>query len=148
MLLILIWSLPVAVPIIGASLAGIFLPGYFASEDDAVLAIILLNFCVIGLTFIYIIPLGFLSIPALGLLATDTFKKALNPLNAWRIFKANFGGFFLAWGLGTVTSMVLGMFGTLLCLIGTFPAFVVTYGLMGQYFGFAYRDALEKLAVE
>jgi hypothetical protein len=142
--LVTLWLLPVILPIIGLSIAGVFLPEFFAAEDDAMMTIILLNFCAVGWMLVYGIPVAILSVPAFGILATDSFKQALNPLNAWRILKANVGGFLLAWALGTGTSIVLGSLGSLLCLVGTFPAFVLTYGLMGQYYGVAYRDALEK----
>ncbi len=143
--LFLIWFLPVILPIMGLALAGIFMPQYFASEEDAVAVLIMLNFCLFGWGMVYTLPMGVLSIPAMGLLAHESFKKALNPVHAWRIFKANPGGFLMAWLIFVVTSMLLSSAGTLLCFVGTFPAFVLTYGLMGQYYGIAYREALEKL---
>lgn len=94
---------------------------------------------------LYSLPMGILSIPAMGVLAQESFKKALNPAYALRIFRANPSGFLLAWVFGTLTSMLLSGFGMMLCLIGTFPAYVLTYGLMGQYYGIAYRDAADKL---
>jgi hypothetical protein len=143
--LYLIWFLPVILPILGLATAAIFLPQYFASEEDAVTALVILNFCLVGWGLVYGLLMGFLSIPALGLLAHESFQYALNPLNAWRILKANPGGFLLAWGLTTATSLLLSSLGMFLCFVGTYPAFVLTYGLMGQYYGFAYREALEKL---
>lgn len=143
--LFIIWFLPVILPIIGLALAGILMPQYFASEEDAVAALVILNFCLFGWGMVYSLLMGVLSIPALGVLAHESFKEALNPLNAWRIFKANPGGFLLAWIAFVVASMLLSSLGTLLCFVGTFPAFVLTYGLMGQFYGFAYREALDKL---
>mgnify|MGYP001177789216 CR=1 FL=1 len=143
--LVTIWLLPVILPVLGLSIVGVFLPEYFAAEDDAVMAIILLNFCMVGWAFVYGLPVAFLSVPAFGILATNSFREALNPLNTWRVLKANPGGFLLAWTLATGTSLVLGTLGSFLCLIGTFPAFVITYGLMGQYYGMAYREALDRL---
>lgn len=141
----ILWFLPVVLPIMALALAGIFMPQYFASEEDAVAALIVLNFCLVGWAMVYMLPMGLLSIPALGILAHESFKEALNPLNAWRLLKANPGGFIMAWIIFVVTSMLLSSAGTLLCFVGTFPAFVLTYGLMGQYYGFAYREALDKL---
>ncbi len=141
----ILWFLPVILPIMALAVAGIFIPEYFSSEEDAVAVLVILNFCLVGWAMVYSLLVGLLSVPALGLLAEESFSKALNPLNAWRLLKANPGGFLLAFGLTIVTSMVLSSLGTLVCFVGTFPAFVLTYGLMGQFYGFAYREALEKL---
>ncbi|HNB54233.1 MAG TPA: DUF4013 domain-containing protein [Anaerolineales bacterium] len=140
-----LWFLPVILPVIGFAVAAIFMPEFFASENDAAAALAIINLCLGVWAMVYSLPMGILAVPALGMLAQDSFKEALNPVNVWKVFKAHPSGFLMAWVFGILASMILSGMGTLLCLIGTYPAFVLTYGLMGQFYGIAYREALEKL---
>jgi hypothetical protein len=43
--------------------------------------------------------------------------------------------------LGAAVNSLMGSIGAILCLIGIYPAMVVSYALQGQFFGKAYRDA-------
>jgi hypothetical protein len=137
-----VWSLPVALIVVVVVVLGIGSTSFFNNSDDAAMALIILNFCVVGLVFIYMIPLFALFAPATGLLAeTGDLKQALDPRKALAIFRTNPGGFLLAMLLGAAVNSLMGSIGAILCLIGIYPAMVVSYALQGQFFGKAYRDA-------
>ncbi len=142
----LVWSLPLVVVVIGTTVLGIFGSSQMDPEQaGAILLVVYL--CVLGLVFPFIIVMLLLSGPAMGVLAeTGSLKEMLKPAETFRVFRANAGGFVIAGLLSTVVNMALGSVGALLCMIGIYPAFVVSYGVQGQLFGKAYRDAKGKLA--
>jgi len=143
----LIWSLPLIVIVTGMSLFSAAAPGLFTSEDDAAIVIIILTFCIVGLIFISLIPMLVLLVPAMGTLAeTGSVREAISIGRAFRIFKANPVGFILAGLLGSVLNSVLASVGAILCLVGVFPAAVISYGLQGQLYGNAYREARKSAA--
>ena len=141
-----VWSLPVAIVVTLMSLSMIFIPGFFGSEDEAALAIVVTTMIIVGLVFVFLIPMLILLPPALGrLVETGNLREALSPRTALKIFRANSGGFLLATLFSTLANMVLGSLGAILCLIGIYPASVIWYGLNGQLLGKAYYDAKENL---
>ena len=141
-----IWSLPVTLIVVALTLLTTFATTMFNNADDAVLLVVVLNFCIVGLIFVYLIPMFALYIPALGVLAdTGEIRQAIDVRRAWNIFRANPSGILVAAVLSLAVNSVLGSIGTILCLIGIYPAFVVSYALQGQFFGKAYRDTLEMM---
>ncbi len=143
----LIWFSPLILLIIVISVLIIVFQGRFASQDDLALAIVVLNLCTIALTFAYILPVLVLIIPAYGILADGgTFSEAVNPKNAYRILRADLGGFVVAGLLGMLTTWILSAIGTLLCFVGVYLAYPAIYGIIGQLYGKAYRQAQPKLA--
>ncbi|HSQ50985.1 MAG TPA: DUF4013 domain-containing protein, partial [Nitrospiraceae bacterium] len=142
----IVWSLLVALIVTLMSLGTIFLPEFFGSEDEAALAIVAATMIIVGLVFVFLIPMLILMPPALGhLVETGNLREALKPGTAIRVFRANPGGFLLATLLSSLANMVLGSLGAILCLIGIYPASVIWYGLNGQLLGKAYYDAKENL---
>jgi hypothetical protein len=137
-----IWSLPAILLITGVSVSGVFLEDQFASQDEFAVFFVFLTFCAVGLTFLLLIPIGMLSAVAPGLLAEEGFSAALNPARGFRVLRQNLGGFLIAVLISMLASSILSTVGTMLCLIGVFPATVLTYGFTGQLFGRAYRDAV------
>ena len=141
-----VWSLPVAIVVVALTVVSIGATTFFNNPDDAAMLIVVMNLCIVGLVFIFLIPMFALFVPAAGLLAeTGNLKEALNPKNAIAIFRTNPGGFLLAMLLGTAVNSLLGSIGSLLCLIGIYPALTLSYALQGQFFGNAYRDAKSKV---
>jgi hypothetical protein len=137
-----VWSLPVAILVVVLTTVGIGSASFFNNADDAAMLLVIINLCVVGLVFAYLVPVFVLFVPAAGLLAENgDLKEALDPRNAIAIFRTNPGGFLLAMLLGTAVNSVMGSIGAILCLIGIYPAMVVSYALQGQFYGNAYRDA-------
>ncbi len=144
----LIWSLPLALVITLLAVAVAFIPTMFASADDAVLAITLLSFCIVGVTMILVLPLLILLMPALGILAeTGSIREALSFKKVLELARVNLGGFALAGLLGMFINSILGSVGVMLCLIGFYPATVVSYAFQGQLYGRAYADAKANLSL-
>jgi hypothetical protein len=143
----LIWYSPIVLLVIVVAVAVIVISGRVASEEDLAIAIVVLNFCSIGLTFIYILPALLLSIPAYGILAeSGSVSEAINPKNAYRILRGDIGGFLVAGLIAALATSILTSLGTLLCFIGVYPAYAVSYGISGQLYGKAFKQAKEKLA--
>lgn len=141
-----IWSLPLVIIVTVFAMLATLAPAMFASGDDAALVIMLSTFCIVGLTFVLVIPLLVLLIPAMGRLAeTDSIREAINVKAVFRLIRANPGGFLVAGLLGTLVNSLLGSIGMMLCLIGFYPATVVSYAIQGQLFGKAYADATRNL---
>jgi hypothetical protein len=137
-----VWSLPAAIAVVIMTLVIIFSTTLFDNPDDAAMLIIVMNFCVVGLVFIILIPILILFVPAAGHLAeTGNLREALSPRRALAVFRTNPGGFLLAMLLGLAANSLLGSIGALLCLVGIYPATVVSYALQGQFYGNAYRDS-------
>ena len=142
----IIWSLPVTLIVTLMTLGIAFAPAMFNNAEDMVLPIVIANFCIVGLIFIYLIPMFALYVPALGVLAeTGEIRQAINVKRAWQIFRANPAGILVAVVFSLAINSVLGSIGSILCLIGIYPAFVISYALQGQLYGNAYRDTVEMM---
>jgi len=142
----LVWYLPIILLVILVSVAVVFASFSFASEDDMVLFIVATNFCVVGAALVYTIPAVLLSMPAYGTLATTgSVKEALNVKKAFQLFKQNTSGFLIAGLLSYFVLSILGSIGTILCLVGIYPAYVVGYGLTAQLYGRAYKEGVLKM---
>lgn len=145
----LIWFSPIVLLVIVVAVLAIVLSGRFASEEDLALAIVVLNFCTVGLTFVYLLPALVLSIPAYGILAEGgSFSEAINPKNAYRILRGDTGGFVVAGLIAALATSLLTSLGMLLCFIGVYPAYAVSYGIMGQLYGQAFKKAKDKMGQE
>ena len=143
----IVWSLPVALLVVIFVSLMIFAPAFGFDGDTVAAMALILSFCLVALVFLTLIPITLLLIPALGIYAeTGSVKAALNVREAFVLVRANVGGFLIAALLGLLVQAVLNSIGTLLCVIGVFPAGVVSYALQGQLFGNAYMDARANLA--
>lgn len=141
---LLVWSLPII--LVSACLAGLSaLAGeQFASPSDAGVFMWFVSACLILISFVYAFVIAALSPALLGKLAEGApFGEAINPAQAFKLFRANVGGFLLASILGSVIYSILSPLGTLLCLIGVFPAIVYGYAVWAHMIGQAYKQAKE-----
>jgi hypothetical protein len=78
---------------------------------------------------------------------TGSLGGAINPANAFKVLRANFGGFLLAWLIAGLALGVLAVIGTIVCVIGIFPAVAYAYAIMGHLYGQAYRQAIQRGAL-
>lgn len=74
---------------------------------------------------------------------TDEFGAALNPVNAFKILRANLGGYVIVGLVYVFLVPIITSIGALICLIGVFPAIAYTMALMGHLMGQAYKTAKE-----
>ena len=142
-----IWGLPIALPII---LISVLTTGGAMILDDPSPVIALSSIfvvCFTGFTFIYTLALNLL-IPAVmvPLAEGESFGQLLNPSRAWKLFKANAGGFLVALLISWLAASLLSIVGTILCLIGVLPAAVISQLFMGHLIGQASAQARENLA--
>ena len=142
----LVWYLPIVLLVLLVSVFILVASGSFASGDDLALVIVALNFCVVGFTFLYVVPAGLLSVPAYGRLATTgSVREALSVRKAIQVFRLDPGKFVITGLLTYFMLSMLSSIGAILCLIGIYPASVAGYGLMGQMYGTVYKEAVGKL---
>jgi hypothetical protein len=112
-------------------------------------------FIIFGLAMILALALGVVMPAVMGhVVATDDFGAAFRIKEWWAIFKANFGGFLLAYIIIILVSMVLNsllmfLYCTIIlcCLVPFLTAPITLYIVIvsGAVFGQAYRDGVETL---
>ncbi len=120
----LIWSLPLVLVIL--SFAGAAAAFADQASDDTTFGLVL----------------ALLSPAAWGHLAeTGSFGEAANPARAWALVGPHLGDFIVVGLLAWLASAMLSTVGTLLCLIGVFPATVYTFAIYGHLWGQLYRNS-------
>jgi hypothetical protein len=93
-----------------------------------------------------VLAVSFLNAPMIGIYAMQgTFAEAVNPAKAWRLARANMGGFLVAWLLAGVVGFAAAIVGTILCLIGTYPLGAYAYAVSGHLYGQACREGMAGL---
>ena len=96
------------------------------------------------LTIPYAILLALLTPAAFGHLAkTDNFGEALNPINAFKILRANVGGFVITALVWIFGGLIIQSIGLVICIVGVFPAIAYTFLVLGHLIGQAYKGADE-----
>ncbi len=136
MVITFVWALPMML-IIGCSAGGAALMAEQLGEDTA--GLILAGGVCLSLPF----ALLFLLIPAArGILAdTGSLGQAINPLNAFKVFRGNIGGYLIGMVILMVVGSVLPNIGLLLCGVGILVTTLYQYLVGGHLFGQAYREA-------
>ncbi|MBN1218489.1 MAG: DUF4013 domain-containing protein [Anaerolineae bacterium] len=114
------------------------------------------SFVVWGVTMLLALTIGMVMPAIFGhVVATDEFGAAFRIKEWWAIFRANLGGFLIAYLVIMLASMVLSSVLTLLyctvilcCLTPVITAPITMYltVIYGAIFGQAYRGGVEKLA--
>jgi hypothetical protein len=74
-----------------------------------------------------------------------TFQEAVNPAKAWRLARANLGGFLVAWLLAAIVGGVASLIGTILCLIGIYPLGAYASAVGAHLYGQAYREGMASI---
>ena len=141
----LIWFLPAALLVICQASMMIF-----ALQEGESLAALLTasSVFVYLLVFIYIIAGGLLFSP-LYVLAGErlVFNQLIKPVPAWKMFRANVGGYIIAILVGTLLSIVLVSTGLLVCFVGTFFGAALGFTFLGILIGQATGRAHEVLSL-
>jgi hypothetical protein len=107
---------------------------------------VFLNVCLAFLTLPYSLAVSFLIPPMLGVYAMQgTFQEAVNPAKAWRLARANLGGFLVAWLLAAIVGGVASLIGTILCLIGIYPLGAYASAVGAHLYGQAYREGMASI---
>jgi hypothetical protein len=141
----LIWLLPYI--LLSACLGGItaVIGGQASSQSGVQNVGLFLNVCLGVVALPYFIIFGLLLPGMEGILAdTNSFGLAINPLNAVKLVRANFGGYLISWLGAMVISMLAFIVGTIVCVIGIYPAAAYSNAVIGNLYGQAYRVAREK----
>ena len=112
-------------------------------------------FCMFGIIMIFALALGLVSPAIMGhIIATDEFSAAFRFGEWWSIFRANLGGFFIAYvivlALYSAFSFALSIMYLTIILCCFLPIIMgpVTYYMLlisAVVFGQAYRDGVDKL---
>ena len=141
MLIILIWMVPVY--IISGCIAGGSVLGSDTSSD----ANQVLGWGLVALSSCLAIPFGLIVVllmpPMINILAdTDKFGEALNPVNSWKLFRNNIGGYLLLILFQGFGFPILVGIGSIACGIGAFPATAYAYTIMGNLLGQVHAKAL------
>ncbi len=136
MVIAFVWALPMLL-IIGCAAGGAaMMVDQLGEETAGIIAAV--GGC-LGLPFAFL----FLLLPASqGILAdTGSLGQAMNPINAFKVFRGNIGGYLIALVIYTVLGAVLPNIGVIACIVGMFVAFLYQYMVGGHLFGQAYREA-------
>jgi hypothetical protein len=133
-----VWALPIILISACVGLVGALLTG---QTDDAT-ASSLLSILVSCVSVPYAILLALIQPAAIGHLAhTGNFGQAINPLNAFKILRANVGGFVITALVWIILFPILQSIGLLICIIGVFPAIAYGTAVLGHLVGQAYKGA-------
>jgi len=138
----LVWTLPLI--ILSACLGGVVGAAVAAMSQDSDTSTIalILQVCLGLISLPYGIALGLMIPAAAGILAaTDSLSGALNPANAFKLVRANLGGYILLIVVVSVLGMVGSVVGTVACLIGIFVATAYVNAVSGHLVGQAYAKA-------
>jgi hypothetical protein len=141
-----LWILPIIV--VSACLGGLsgIAAGLQPDENAGGGMMIWLTLCLGLISLPYALIVSFLIPPMLGIYALQgTFGAAVNPAKAWRLARANLGGFLVAWLVGSIVGVAASLIGTILCLIGVYPLGAYASAVGGHLYGQAYREGMASL---
>lgn len=143
-----VWSLPYT--LIAACLGGIATAfGNSGSQSDMATVTTVMSACLGIIALPYFIVYGLLLPGLAGVLAEkNSLAAALNPVNAWKLVRANIGGYVIAFLVGDIILFAATLVGTLVCVIGLFPASAYAYAVLGHLYGQAHRKATESMPME
>jgi hypothetical protein len=83
-----------------------------------------------------------LAAPMIGILAdTGDFGEALNPVNSFKLFRNNIGGYLITLVVQMFGFPILSSIGAIACLVGSFAAMAYGYAILGNLYGQAYAAA-------
>lgn len=156
----IIYTLPLLIILLPLFFGGMFLPIWLNSNSGSNEMLILLPFLLFGLMMLIIFPLSL----ALGIIvpAAEAHTIAHNDFAAgfrirewWQIFRANLGGFVIAYLISMLASFALTVIMQiamatliLICILPFLMPAILMYTSLVMYTAFAqaYRDGKNKLA--
>lgn len=134
----IVWSIPLWILSLCVTLAGTALADQM-DDQTATSLVSLLSTCI---SLPYSIVLALLLPASYGHLAdTGEFGSALNPATAFKIFRANVGGYVIIAVISAFVVPIIVLVGLLVCLVGALPAGAYISALLGHLYGQAYRGA-------
>lgn len=111
------------------------------SADTMAVGITLLSACISLFSIVYGLIAALLMIGAFGILAANgSFGEALNPANAFKRVKANFGDHILTMIVASIGASLATMLGIILCGIGIVIGMAFGFALVGHLYGQVYRQ--------
>ena len=137
----IIWSAPIW--LLSLIFSGLGAATGFMGEGAEAMAVGLsiASLCVSLFSVVYGIIMAILMVGAFGnLAASESFGYALNPANAYKRVKANFGDHILTMIVGSVGMSLATMLGVILCGIGIVIGMAYGFALMGHLYGQVYRQ--------
>lgn len=135
----LVWSLPLV--LLGACSA---LVSAFSADMNGETISTVVSILVSCISIPYVILLAVLEPAAFGHLAkTDQLGEAINPATAFKAVRANVGAYIVIALVALIVVPIIESIGTLVCVIGLFPAIAYSGALLGHLIGQAYRGAEE-----
>jgi hypothetical protein len=134
----LVW----AIPIILVGICNGIVTAIVSSQgaDDTITTVVsLITSCI---SIPYGILMALLEPAAFGHLAfSDKLGEAINPLNAFKILRENFGGYIITALVWVIVVPIIQSIGLILCIIGVFPAIAYSTAVVGHMMGQAYKGA-------
>lgn len=138
---VLVWMIPLLI-LVGCNVGFTAIMGGQGSSNSGGLAISIVSACLGLIEFVYVLIVSVLVTASMGEIADHgQLGQALNPANAFALIRANPGGYLLAWLLGGIASSILSTIGSLICVIGVFPAVAYAAAITGHLYGQAYKVA-------
>ena len=133
----LIWAIPGAV--IGACIAGGSILSSDSSTDVLGWVLVAVSSCI---ALPYSLGMLLLAAPMLGILAdTGEFGEALNPVNSFKLFRNNIGGYLITLVVQMFGFPILSSIGSIACVVGAFATMAYGYSILGNLYGQAYAAA-------
>jgi hypothetical protein len=156
----IVYTLPLIVILLPLFLGMMFLPLWLNSNPGSNNSLVLLPFLFFGIAMIFIFPLSLalgLIVPTAELhtIAHNDFAAGFRIREWWPIFRANWGGFAIAFLVSTVASFVLTFIVqiamvtiVLICLLPFILTAITFYITLVMYTAFAqaYKDGKDQLA--
>ena len=134
----LVWSIPMI--LLGACTGVLPLVG--GNDDTMATVAIIVSSCVGLIIFVYAIAVALLYPALIGTLAeTGSIGQAINPSHAFKLFRANIGGFLMASIVGGIIVSLLSSIGVILCVVGSFVGAAFGQAVMAHLLGQAYKNA-------
>jgi hypothetical protein len=136
----LIWAIP------GAVVAGCIAGGFALGAGDSGDAMSIIGYLLGGLSSCIALPyslaLMLLMPPMIGILSdTGDFGEALNPANAFKLFRNNIGGYLIVVVVQLFGFPILTSIGAIACGVGAFAAAAYGFTIIGNLYGQAYAAA-------
>lgn len=134
----IVWAIPVIlIGICNGVVSAVV--GSQGGDETITTVVSILTSCI---SIPYGILLALLQPAAFGHLAfSDKLGEAINPLNAFKILRENFGGYIITALVWLFVVPIIQSIGLIVCIIGVFPAIAYSSAVIGHMMGQAYKGA-------
>jgi hypothetical protein len=136
-----VWFLPPALLVVCQSALMVFALQSGESNNLTVL-LTATSLLVYLIVFVYLVAGGVVFSPTYVLVSeAPEFKQLLNPRPAWKLVRANLGGYILTILVGALIYIILVAVGLLACFVGSFFGGALGFVFLGILIGLATRQA-------